>query len=258
MNSVKRNRKKPSIYKRLIAASKVFFHSDMNLVSLLEEELDDSPRYMVDFRQGHFSAMDVHESEEDDGEERLYKNKKNDIVKVSIKPKDVLHELERIPTKWSLEGLDDKIAMMKEKIKLINQNQTKKEAEVLLELLENRKKYNVKSADGTFFWVYFSQFDITHDGHIKKLLDKYSLVMESADIFIPEFPVDATRVMTTFSTKFCELTEKKPRFFVIATKESFKKNYSKRDPILLAQSPFGFYYHILGAWDQEMLYLPEL
>jgi len=32
----------------------------------------------------------------------------------------------------------------------------------------------------------------------------------------------------------------------------------KRDPILLAQSPFGFYYNILGAWEKEMVYLPEL
>ena len=38
----------------------------------------------------------------------------------------------------------------------------------------------------------------------------------------------------------------------------FRKAYEKRDPILLAQSPFGFYWQILGAWDKEMLLLGEL
>ena len=48
------------------------------------------------------------------------------------------------------------------------------------------------------------------------------------------------------------------RLFKAIFNRDFEKQYERRDPILLAQSPFGFYYHILGAWDTEMLYLPEL
>jgi hypothetical protein len=45
---------------------------------------------------------------------------------------------------------------------------------------------------------------------------------------------------------------------VIAEPDKFRKAYEKRDPILLVQSPFGFYWQILGAWDKEMMLLSEL
>jgi len=253
----KASRRKQSLVKRIKAAAAVFFHADTNLISLLGEELfkDDNTRYMVDFRPGRFAAMDA---EADSSEDEDFRQKKSKTIKITVKPIDVLKELERMPTKYSLEGLDEKITMMKDKISMIGQNNTRNEAEVLLELLKNRKKYYKKADDGKIFWEYFAQFDTTHDGLIKKLLDKYELVMESADIFIPELPAAASETMSEFAKKFQELTERKPRFFVIATRDSFKKNYEKRDPILLVQSPFGFYYYILGAWDKEMLYLPEL
>ena len=50
----------------------------------------------------------------------------------------------------------------------------------------------------------------------------------------------------------------RPIFYVIATEDKFRKAYEKRDPILLVQSPFGFYWQILGAWDKEMILLSEL
>jgi hypothetical protein len=236
--------------------------------ALYNEAIAGENKYMIDFRPDRltsFSGITISNSVFTNGVQGTgvplggsAAETPKPVIKIAVKPKDVLHELERMPTKFSLEGLDDKIGMMQDKIRLITQAQTRKEAEVLLEMLTNRKKYYDKAADGQIFWQYFAQFDSTHDGNIKKLLDKYKLVMEPADIFIPELPKDASDVMTQYTVKFEELTKKLPRLFVIANEESFKKVYAKRDPILLAQSPFGFYYHILGAWDQEMLYLPEL
>jgi hypothetical protein len=55
-----------------------------------------------------------------------------------------------------------------------------------------------------------------------------------------------------------ELCGKKPVFYVIAEPDKFRKAYERRDPILLVQSPFGFYWQILGAWDKEMILLSEL
>jgi hypothetical protein len=93
---------------------------------------------------------------------------------------------------------------------------------------------------------------------IQILLQKYSLVMKDADIFIPEMPDIAIKTIKKFTEKVQEITFRSPRIYVIANEKDFKQVYSKRDPIVLAQSPFGFYYHILGAWDKEMIYLPEL
>jgi uncharacterized lipoprotein len=52
--------------------------------------------------------------------------------------------------------------------------------------------------------------------------------------------------------------ERNQFFYVIAEEKSFKSAAEKRDPILLVQSPFGFYWQILGAWDKEMILLSEL
>lgn len=184
-------------------------------------------------------------------------NGKNKTVKVNVKPIDVLKELETIPTNWSLEGLGDKISILKDKEKLIQQRYAKREVSGLIECLENRKHYEDTYDDKTYR-EYFSKYDATNDQKINKLLEKYDLIKESPDIFIPEFPEEAINIMKEVTEVVQKLCKKKPRFYVIASSKDFKKAYGKRDPILLVQSPFGFFYYILGAWDKEMLYLPEL
>lgn len=171
--------------------------------------------------------------------------------KIKVKPKDVLDELETIPTPFSLIGLDEKIEILKDKEKLIVQNYAKREVSALIERLENRKKYQESKA-------FFDRFANTTDEKIDVLLGKYQLVMKTSDIFIPEFPDEAIKVMKEYTEKLEALCGKKPIFYVIAEEKEFKKAYEKRDPILLVQSPFGFYWQILGAWDKEMLLLSEL
>ncbi len=82
--------------------------------------------------------------------------------------------------------------------------------------------------------------------------------MKTSDIFVPEFPDDAIKIMKSYTDKMALICNKKPVFYVIAEEKDFQKKYEKRDPILLVQSPFGFYWQILGAWDKEMLLLSEL
>ena len=90
------------------------------------------------------------------------------------------------------------------------------------------------------------------------LLKKYELVHRSADLFIPEFPDIAIKIMKEYEGKCVTITKKKPVFYVIATEDSFKKQIKRRDPILLVQSPFGFFWQILGGWDKAMMLLSEL
>lgn len=175
----------------------------------------------------------------------------NTPTRISIKPIDVLKELETVPTPFTLTLLDDKIAMLKEKEKLIVQHYSKREVTALIERLENRKKYAEHKS-------FFDQFQNTTEEKIQVILDKYELVMRTSDIFVPEFPDEAIKVMTFYTEKMDAVCGKKPIFYVIATSENFKQNWERRDPILLVQSPFGFYWQILGAWDKEMLLLSEL
>ena len=172
-------------------------------------------------------------------------------TKIAIKPIDVLDQLETVPTPWTLSNLQDKIDVLNYKKDLIVQSYAKREVVALIERLENRKKWENHKA-------FFNEFQNTTDEKIAQLLDKYDLVMQTSDLFVPEFPDDAIAVMKAYTEEMDKICGKKPVFYVIAEPDKFRKAYEKRDPILLVQSPFGFYWQILGAWDKEMLLLSEL
>ena len=172
-------------------------------------------------------------------------------IKITIKPIDVLHELERRPKPFDVEMLDEKMEVLRDKEELIEQHYAKREVSAMLERLENRKLYEE-------YREFFEKFDNTDDGKIHQLLKKYELVMEKSDIFIPDFPKEAVDIMKDYAGMMEKVCDKKPIFYVIAEKEQFVKAYDVRDPILLVQSPFGFYYQILGAWDKELVCLDEL
>ena len=173
-------------------------------------------------------------------------------TKLKVSPRDVLNELETIPSPISMQGLDDKIAMLEKKRTLITQQYSKRDVDGLIERLKNRKKYPGPAKE------FFDSFPNTTDEKIEVLTGKYDLVLRDANLFIPEFPDVAVKIMKEYEAHCVEVSGKKPVFYVIATEDSFKKAYQKRDPILLAQSPFGFYWQILGAWDREMMLLSEL
>lgn len=174
-----------------------------------------------------------------------------EIRKIKAKPIDIVNELNKEPRNIDLENLDEKIEVLKKKKELVAQWQTKNELASLIERFENRKKYKEHE-------LYFKLLDTTTEEKINALLAKYELVMKPADIFIPEMPKEAVDAMTSFKDKVQEICEKKPVFYVIAEPDNFRDAYGRRDPILLAQSPFGFYYYVLGAWDKEMLVVSEL
>ncbi len=108
----------------------------------------------------------------------------------------------------------------------------------------------------------------------KKILDKYphtttsliagivkansNLMCGKAEEFIPDFPDEAIDAMDEYQKMCQKLCGKKTHFYVIAEKNDFGEKNRRRDPILLAQSPFGFFWQILGAWDEEMMYLGDL
>jgi hypothetical protein len=175
----------------------------------------------------------------------------NGNPKIQVTPKSVLSELETVPNPISLSGIADKIQILKAKRDMIRQHYSRREVEGLIERLQNRFKY----AEHRKF---FDTFPNTTDEKIEALITKHNLVHKTADLFIPEFPVQAVELMQAYEKECLAVSGKKPVFYVIATDDSFRKAYERRDPILLVQSPFGFYWQILGAWDEEMILLSEL
>lgn len=170
------------------------------------------------------------------------------------KPVDVQHELEKVPTPFdvTLNNLDGKIETLKDKKSLLNQKYAKAQIKGLIKRLENRKQYNGDNA------IFYSSFPNTTEEKIDLLLGKYKLVMKKSDLFIPSFPKEAIDIMKKYTSVTKKISGETPVYYVIAESKDFKKKEKKLDPILLVQSPFGFYFQILGAWDKELILLSEL
>lgn len=91
------------------------------------------------------------------------------------------------------------------------------------------------------------------------MLEEYdNLKFDTSDYFVPDFPKEAIDTMTRYKEVTKQMCDMDVHFYVLAKKADFKKADEKRDPILFAPSPFGMFYHILGAWDEEMMLLSEL
>lgn len=153
--------------------------------------------------------------------------------------------------------LDAQIETFKEKLGMMKRtewdmNRGTNEIASILQRFENRKKY----ADHKEF---YEEFPYTTTSRINDMIKEHShLKLGQVEQFVPDLPKEAMDVMKRYSTETEKLCKKKPIFYIIAKKKDFEKSQQRRDPILLAQSPFGHFWQIVGAWDEEMLLIEEL
>jgi uncharacterized lipoprotein len=159
--------------------------------------------------------------------------------------------LERVPNPIDCEDLESKINLFLDKSSLAKQRYVKEEIDAFIVRLENRKNF-VEYAE------FYNQFPYTTDDRIDLLVSKYQLKNDRVELFIPALPKEAIKVMKDYKKTTLKATGKEPVFYVIAEESDFKDLNKRLDPILLVQSPFGFVWQILGAWDKEMLLLQEL
>jgi hypothetical protein len=118
--------------------------------------------------------------------------------------------------------------------------------------LENRKKYSTHAK-------FYSELPYTTPSRIANVLKTNNhLKLGQVAQFLADMPKEAVEIMKTYEKETIALCDKKPVFYIIADKKDFKKSEQRRDPILLAQSPFGHFWQILGAWDKEMMLLEDL
>ena len=155
------------------------------------------------------------------------------------------------------EYVDAQIDEFKDKLSLIKSEEYDmrngaNEIGSILMRMENRKKYpTVKD--------FFDEYPYTTTTKINELVKNQDhLKVGQVAQFLADMPKEAVDTMKVYNAKTQALCSKQAVFYIIADKKDFKKSDSRRDPILLAQSPFGHFWQILGAWDDEMRFLEEL
>lgn len=186
--------------------------------------------------------------------------KKKEKEKVKFTPKRVyemkmLHDMS-FKINMDPKYIDEQITDFKGKLSLMEKpgynHRGFDEIGSILLRMENRKKYSTVRKT-------FDLFPYTTNTRIENVLKKHDyLQLGEVDQFVADMPKEATDAMKEYNDATVKLCDKKAVFYIIADKNDFKKTNSRRDPILLAQSPFGHFWQIIGAWDKEMLFLEEL
>jgi hypothetical protein len=126
------------------------------------------------------------------------------------------------------------------------------ELKSMVERLNNRKKFaKTQKVFGEYAYT-------TTDAIRQVLADNKHLEAQRAERSIPDLPQEAVKAITEYTKATQDLCGKKPVFYLIKERQEEEAVQRKRDPILLAQSPFGFVWQILGAWDKEVVLLEEL
>lgn len=127
------------------------------------------------------------------------------------------------------------------------------ETESMIERLANRKQLTPEKEAQFNEWAY------TTNDAVRDLLGKEThLEAKIATASVPDLPAEAISTIQIYEQITKDIAGKRPVFYLIAPKADRNEIDRKRDPILLAQSPFGFFWQILGAWDEEIKFLDEL
>lgn len=152
--------------------------------------------------------------------------------------------------KAQLEAFKDKLSLVKSEE--YDMRRGVDEINSILVRLENRTKYSKTDK-------FFEQFPYTTSSKISALTKEHDhLKLGQIAQFVADMPKEAVDAMKQYNEATKAICDKQAVFYIIADKKDFQKTDSRRDPILLAQSPFGHFWQIIGAWDKEMMFLEEL
>lgn len=131
----------------------------------------------------------------------------------------------------------------------------RQEVESMIQRLTNRKKL----ATQDMLRKTVNRWPHTTNDAIRAVLSAHKhLEAVSMRPMLPDLPSEAVKAMMAYKNMTLGLCGAEPVFYLIRERSKAADVARKRDPILLAQSPFGFFWQILGAWDKEVVLLEEL
>ena len=91
---------------------------------------------------------------------------------------------------------------------------------------------------------------------IEALCKKYKVRTVDFDGFYKNIPMEAVDELELFSKAYHTVEKEYKPMLKLVIDDGGKED--KKDPILLASSPFGRWYYMLGAWDKEVQIVDDL
>jgi len=177
------------------------------------------------------------------------------------KPVEVVNEILAEVPNFNGSDLKKQIAVITKRIKVLTEQSVNK-GELdneyhALAFLKARQSY---AKTGKLF-----KWTTTNQTKVEELLKKYKLhivEMSQSGAGVKNIPQEAIDEIEKYAAAYAKVVKKGvPEFRLIVdepTYQEMQKAMKKKDPILLALSPFGNWYYILGAWDKEVEYVDDL
>lgn len=185
------------------------------------------------------------------GMEKSVKEKAD--ARIEKKPREVFEELTAETPNLDLTDLPAKIKAMQKRVDFMTDDLGlhATEEKNVLGWLKAREQGLKKGIMKEFDWP------VTTTKKVATLLKKYKLAKSSLSQYSLAVPEEAIEEMEKYVALHKKVVEGNPEFILIVPDTpEFKQK--KRDPILLATSPFGKFLHVLGAWDKEVEIMHEL
>jgi len=166
-----------------------------------------------------------------------------------VKPVEVVQEILAETPEMDIKDLDKKIKIVQRRFNSLKKAKIHATDELnALRYLKARKKY-IKFA-------HLLKWSITTETKLKELCSKYKLRFVGLSGYYRNIPMEAIDEMDIFVEAYEKIESKAtPEFFLIIDDGGKEE---RKDPILLASSPFGKWYYVLGAWDKEVEIVDEI
>ena len=170
--------------------------------------------------------------------------------RIEKKPVEVFKEIIAETPKMDVSNISAQIKLVERRQKMLRELGTNSSDEdQALEFLRARKTgIKVKT---NFHWA------PTNLEMIESLVKKYKLAMVDFGMYSKTIPMEAIDELEKFLKEYAKVSNEKPVLKLIIDDVPASKE-RKKDPILLASSPFGRYFYILGAWDKEVEIVDDL
>jgi hypothetical protein len=171
-------------------------------------------------------------------------------LRVEKKPVEIVSEIIAKKPEIQVGAIDDQIKIVKARLKVLKRFNGQTGDELLaLRYLKARKRFTKN--EKLFPWA------ITTDAMISELVKKYQVQFVNFGSYSKSVPIEATDQLEKFSTAWEKTVDDEftPDIKLIT---DYKGPEHKKDPILLAESPFGAWWYVLGAWDKEVEIVDDL
>ena len=173
---------------------------------------------------------------------------KKEDTRIVKKPVEVYKEIVSETPDMNLVGLDSKIKLVEKRIRVMKEvGGNLGDENEALGFLRARKQY--LKHKGSFSWA------VTNLSMIDALIKKYKLSYVDFSSYSRNVPGEAIDELEKFGAVYNAVRDDQPVLKLIIDSGGKEQ---KKDPILLASSPFGKWFYILGAWDKEVEIVDDL